>query len=363
MQSEPERIAPAASSGRNAGVDTLRIVSMLMILCVHVLTQGGVLAAVQPGTKAYAAAWLLRLFMLCDVNCFALITGYVSVDARFRLSRPIALWFEVFFYSALISGIFAVCGVYTFKPDMALLPVFNIRWWYVTAYFGMVLFQPYLNLLFDKLTRKQASKLVFTVIFVLSVLPTIYNRDLFRTSFGYSMLWLMALYVLGAYIKRHEPFKRLRRSWLIVYAVSMAFVFAAKMLFPGWGADGDYFAAFSSTFVLVGSLALFLFFSRVTMPRPVKALTRFFAPMTFGVYLIHVHPAVWNYLLENRFAFLTWRGALYLAAGVVGVALAAFLVCSAVDWLRIRLFKLIRAQKAADFLGDKLTALADRVFH
>lgn len=362
MQSETERIAPAANSGRNVGVDTLRVVSMLMILCVHILTQGGVLAAVQPGTAEYALAWLLRCFLIVDVNCFALITGYVSVDARFRLSRPIALWLEVLIYSVGISAVFRLLGIYAFVPDVAFLPVLNGRWWYVTAYFGMVLFLPFFRLLFDKMSRKQASMLVFAVILVLSVLPSFYDRDIFRSSKGYTMLWLMALYVIGAYIRRHEPFPRSRRRWLLVYALSMLVVWLTKLLLPRFGADGDYFVNFTSFFVLLGSVSLLLFFSRVSVAPAFRKLTAFFSPLAFGVYLIHVHPAVWNYLLAGRFAFLAEKGPLLLIPGVVGCALGIFLLCCAVDWLRSLVFRLLRVSRLAELLGDKLTALADKIF-
>ena len=53
----------ALVSTRNYGVDTLRIVSMLMIVVAHVFTQGGMLNAVEEGSANWYAAWALRIYM------------------------------------------------------------------------------------------------------------------------------------------------------------------------------------------------------------------------------------------------------------------------------------------------------------
>ena len=355
--------AAIKTTKRNYGVDTLRLASMLMILIAHIFTQGGVLAAAEPGTAQYYTAWLMRIFVICDVNCFALISGYAGVNSRFRASRPIALWLEVFAYSVGISALFRLFGIYEFDPAHTLLPVLSGRWWYVTAYLGMVPFTPFIALLFDKMTKKQASLLVFSLVFVLSVCPTALNRDIFRTSFGYSMLWLTALYIIGAYLKRYEPFKALRRGWLGVYALCMLAVFLSKVVIEALGGEnGNYFVSFTSLFVLVGSVALLMFFSRISMAEPVRRMTIFLSPMAFGVYLIHVHPCVWNYFMGGRWAFLAEKPAPLLALGVLGSAVAIFLVCAFIDWLRGLLARVLGINKLADVLGEKLTRLSNRVF-
>ena len=79
-------------------------------------------------------------------------------------------------------------------------------------------------------------------------------------------------------------------------------------------------------------------------------------------YLIHVHPAVWNFVLPNLFAPLAQLPMPVMLLSVIGSALAVFAVCAAVDWLRGLLFRLLGINKLADMVGDKLTALAEKVF-
>ena len=353
----------AKQTGRNYGVDTLRIVSMLMIVAVHIFTQGGVLAAAEQGSLNWYLAWLLRVFMIVDVNCFALITGYVSVDSRFRASRVISLWFQLIAYSVVISGLFRLLGISAFQPRATFFPVMSGRWWYMTAYFGIVFLIPFIGPLFDRISRRQASMLVCALICVFSLLPSLYNTDSFKLHGGYAMAWLGVLAVIGGYIKRFEPFKNIRRLWIVIYAASMLCVCAWKFTAEAAAlAYPDRFVNFTSIFVLIGSISLLMFFSRISMAPAVKKITKFVAPMAFGVYLIHVHPCVWNHVLAGRLAFLAAQNPAVMILGVIGFAPGIFILCAAVDWVRGLLFRLLRINKLADIIGSKLTVLAEKIF-
>lgn len=349
----------AAISTRNYGVDTLRMLSMLMIVVAHIFTQGGVLANVEQGSAGWFAAWALRIFVIVDVNCFALITGYVSADSRFRASKVIALWLQLFAYSVGIAALFRILGIGAFQPMSSFFPVLSGRWWYMTAYFGIVLFLPFMGILLRNLSRRQASLLVLALICVFSLLPSVYYKDTFRLQGGYDMAWLAILALIGGYIKRFEPFEKIRRGWLIIYVVCMVCICAWKFFAK---TAPDRFVNFTSIFALIGSAALVLFFSRISMAPAVRKLTKFLAPMTLGVYLIHVHPAVWNFVLPDLFAPLAQLSAPVMILCVIGSALVVFVFCAAVDWLRGLLFRLLRINKLADIVGDKLTALAEKVF-
>ncbi len=357
-----ETLAPKTSA-RNYGVDTLRIISMLMIVTVHIFTQGGVLAAAEQGSAGWYAAWILRIFMIADVNCFALISGYVSVDSRFRASRVVSLWFQLIAYSVVISGVFRVAEISAFQPRATLFPVLSGRWWYMTAYFGVVFLIPFIGPLFDRISRRQASLLVFALICVFSLAPSLYNSDSFKLHGGYAMAWLGIMAVIGGYIKRFEPFKNIRKGWLLIYAACMGCVCAYKFIATaaGW-AYPDRFVNFTSIFVLLGSIALLMFFVRINMAGPVKKVTKFVSPMAFGVYLIHVHPCVWNYVLAGRFAFLAEQSWIVMILGVLASALGIFVVCAAVDKVRALLFRLCRIDRLAELIGGKLTVLAEKVF-
>ena len=49
---------------RNYGIDFLRVISMFMIVILHILGNGGILASVQTGSSTYHASWLMEIALL-----------------------------------------------------------------------------------------------------------------------------------------------------------------------------------------------------------------------------------------------------------------------------------------------------------
>ncbi len=68
---------------RNYGIDILRIVSMVGVVCLHVLSHGGILK-LEHSPAAFSAIWFLGILAYPAVNCVVLISGYVGYkDERF----------------------------------------------------------------------------------------------------------------------------------------------------------------------------------------------------------------------------------------------------------------------------------------
>ena len=93
---------------RSAGLDLLRSLCMLMVVILHLLGRGGVMAAAVPFTPNYHLTWLWESAAYCAVDCYALLTGYLSVRSRFRPAPLLQLWLQVFCYSAGITALFAL---------------------------------------------------------------------------------------------------------------------------------------------------------------------------------------------------------------------------------------------------------------
>ena len=262
-----------------------------------------------------------------------------------------------------ITTVFRLFDWSAFQPDKTLFPILSGRWWYMTAYFGIVLIMPYIGRLFDAITRKQASMLVCAMIGMYSLFPTLYHADTFKLHSGYSMTWLMALAVIGGYIKRYDPFPKLRKGWLGLYVLFMSCICAYYFLGTGlnWE-DPDRFVQFTSIFALLGAISLMMFFARTDMKPWVRKITTLAAPTALGVYLIHVHPSVWNYILAGLFSSLARQNVLLMLLGVLGGALVIFVLCSLIDWVRAKLFQILKINTFADFIGNKLTEIAQCIF-
>lgn len=360
-------------TSRNYGIDLLRIVSMYLVVILHVLKQGGILDAAKYGSVQYHLAWLLETAAFCAVNCYGLVSGYVGLTSRFRLTNLLQLLLTVLFYSVGITALFAVFvpGSTDLKAWIrALLPfVFNM-YWYFSAYFCLFFFTPFLNHLMLTLHQRQASLLVLALVFLFSLLPTCFDRDIFMTENGYSFLWLAVLYLIGGYLRKYDCMKSISGKQLflgyiacvLVTWVSKAVIAFATARLLGYITLERILLNYTSPTILGCAVFLLLLFARF---RPSDGCTKwisFFSPLAFSVYLNHTHPLVWNHLLHNRFAGFAHYTPVTMAGAVLGTAITIWLVCSLIDALRLWLFRLLRINAMCNTLDQHLRVLFLRLF-
>ena len=97
---------------RNYGIDFLRILSMLFVLLLHILKQGGILSALDKLSLGYNLAWFIEVCAYCAVNCYALISGFIGYGSKHKYSNIINLYIQTAFYALLATGVF-----YVISPD------------------------------------------------------------------------------------------------------------------------------------------------------------------------------------------------------------------------------------------------------
>ncbi len=338
---------------------------MYLVVILHILGYGGVLANIGAESMKFKAAWLLEIAAYCSVNCYALLSGYVSVKSGFKYSRIIVLWLQVVFYTLLTTLIFKY-----YKPEVmmpgafirALTPVTSTQYWYFTAYVGMFFFIPFLNALINSLNKKQFKVLIASLVVIFSVVQTLIPGDIFKTSGGYSMFWLIVLYFIGAYFKLTENERKHGKLWCLAgFLISVLIVWAYKFLPLGHDFNGNLFVGYYSPFILSSAVFLFLFCSKLKITGKVpKALIKALAPASFGVYLIHTNPLIWESLLKNRFVSYAASSTPKLVLLVLVTAAVIYLACSIIDLIRIGLFKALKINKLADSLEKWFGSVLNR---
>lgn len=360
---------------KNYGVELLRIVSMLFVVILHVINFGGIsIFCVQanPGEFVlfphYKTMNIMLAFCYCAVNCYALISGYVSCKSKFKPSRIISLWLTVVSINAA-----AYIFGYFYKPEwVATLSLKNVftplisgQYWYFTAYVGLMVIMPALNAAANNLPKKQYGYMLVGMFVFFSLLPWYGVRDMFNTVTGYSMLWLVFMYLVGAYFRLHFtaenriPF--LKTGCAVVFvmsALAMAFIRFGKevnLLKSGAGYTlyaNDYL--YTSPYVVICSLALFLLFINIKIKNEILGkVISFVSATTFGIYLIHLNSVVLNNIIAGRFGSLTLKKPIFMAVGIVIAGVEIFVICGAVEKVRQLLFKVL--------FVDKLVSLIDKI--
>ena len=316
------------SSPRNYGIDLLRIVSMLMVVTLHVLYHGNILYGIKNGTIEYYTVWFIESCACCAVNCYAIISGYVGVSSKFRITSIVMLWIRVAFYSILITIILKICLpnlVGNGELVFSFFPVFTRQYWYFTSYFLLFFFMPFLNSALNTLSQNKVKVLVLFILLltVSQPLSFIFFPDVFRVSEGYSTWWLMVLY-----------FACISITWISKFTIQ----YITTCLFGEARYDDMFFKYYSIT-VLLSAVFLFLVFERLTIKKS-KKLVVFLSPLSFSVYLIHDNVHIRDNIM-TKFEWISKLPLFPMLLSVLFVVIGIYLICSIIDWIRAYLFRLI----------------------
>ncbi len=340
---------------RESGIELLRIVLMLMVCVLHTLIMGGVLESSRT-TLSFYTFTAMRSLCICAVDGYALISGYFSRKRPFRLSKIIRLWFTVLFYSAGIAcGIEVLhrltslgSSVGTLELIRSFLPV-SYGMWYFTAYFALFFIAPFLDDALSLVDRKSAMK-AFIVLFAVFTFPTLIQDGWFNN--GYSAMWLIVLYILGALIGKARLFEDLGKGKLLLgylCCCMVSFLLGGVMDFKNWG-------RYTSPSVLLSAVFLLLLFRKLKADYKIVYLV---SPLTFGIYLFHVNDLIKMYFIEERFVFINDHSLPVGVAMVILCAVVIFTVSGFVDLFRTFLFKIFHIDTLSERIGEKVDLLIE----
>ena len=360
---------------RNYGIDALRILTMLMIVILHILGQGGVLDNTTVLSKQYEFAWLLEIISYCAVNCYGIISGYVCLYSEIRYSRGAMLWLQTIFYTIGFVIVFYLLGselVTKQRIINAFFPITSRQYWYITAYFGLFLFISLLNAAIKNISHKEFKAFLCSFFVVISIIPTILkihlfdiNTDPYRLNNGYSMLWLCFLYLIGGYIRKYKLFDKVKNIYFFCgYIIAVLFTWLTKYLYEKAGIKdyGNIFVNYTSPTIVCAGIFLFLFFVNIKFKqRLARKIIESFAPVTLGVYIIHTNPLIWN-KFEGFASMFAHNSTGVMLIEVLFAAIGIYLVCSFIDLFRKKLFGILKIEVLLRKLDAKLQKGRDKEY-
>lgn len=331
---------------RNLGIDLYRIVLTFMICVLHTLGQGGLLASNAPGTLYFRIFWLLETAAYCAVDGYALISGYTAKEKDFDLKRISSLWIQVFFYSFIMSFVVSACGL---KGDMSTkaiilssFPASSEAYWYFSAYIPLIILEPFLVKGLKNIDD-EGLKTLFVVIVVIFSLSGLVS-DAYKTQVGYSFIWLTLLFILGYIIKRLGMFEKWSNKKLLLGSFITVFLSWGLMAING----NDKLISYISPTIVFDGIFLMVMFARF---KPNAKFVKALAPLTFGIYLFQNNRIMWS-TLKDLFLFVNDLNVFAIVPVVLLLGLAIFLAGTVVDFLRMQLFKVIKADKLASGLNN-----------
>ena len=357
---------------RNSNFELMRIVSMLMIVMCHTLGHGGLINNSQNQTLSFVFTFLFY-FILLHVNSFILLTGYYQSTSRFKQKKLWSLISSTMFYKIVIMIIFLWFGLIKLTKVQILWELFPLNideYWFVKYYFFLYCLSPILNYLINRTTKKEQTRILLILFFILSLIPFVTGDRAFSNT-GYTLTNFIFLYLIGAYLRRNPVkesylFKNLsKKSYKLILLSLLLFVVNFNVMIHYVSIElskynvvfNDFFngldtmtTCYSNPLLIIQTILYFLYFETLDIKSKfINNISR----LTLGVYLISDNNFIRMYIYKwigiDNGPIYSYKYLIYLLIATILI----FTFCALIEYIRQIVFKLIRKTKMSKKIREK----------
>lgn len=285
---------PKPQKARDTNIELLRIISMLGVVILHIVNSsmgGGLLLATK--TESVLAMNLLEACFVCAVNVYVLISGYyLSINNRRNIVKALELF-------ALVIAL-QLFGYLLGDNNCSVLGVLNCLIpsnWFVMLYVGLYFISPFLNIVIEKLSKKQYLWFLIIIVLFFSLYPTLIDLieslagiagrygtstiSMQGSQSGYTIVNFVLIYFIGGFLRKFGLENYKKRYVLLLFVV---FVLATL----GWlYLDFGSGQAYCNPLVIFEAVTIFIFFKKLNLPNLKPIL--WFSAASFMVYLTHIY--------------------------------------------------------------------------
>ena len=334
---------------RESNFEVMRTLAMFFIVVYHCLTHGvgggyG-FSTVQPVSLSNLLfSDFMLVFSSIAVNLYVMISGFFLIDLNFKLSRIVRTWVISCFYLFSISLLFISLGLKPFSIvtlGKSFFPLSTDAYWFVTQYIGLLILSPFLAIMLKQLTYRQYVGLLIGGAFIcLAIIPDFPLGKRFHVAHGNSLLSFSYLFVVAGFVKHHLD-QISPKKLLAAISVIVLLTFASE-IYVGTQQSISHLIWFDYNglpFILSILIFILVKQAKVSDNGALNGLVRL-APYTFGVYLIHDHLFVREWLWKTLSLASQCKEWLFPLI-VLGVCLMIFLFCSLVEAIRKKVFAIL----------------------
>lgn len=223
-----------------------------------------------------------------------------------------------------------------------IFPIMARRYWWMTTYFILYFFTPFINKLIGVLSRKQMMIFLGFSMLFFSFMPT-FTRWNWLVEPGNLPLFL-TLYVFGAYVKKYDiKFFEKNTTKLAVLILSVLFVWGSTIICKAVGAEDPFYFVWPMYKTPIVVLAIFLFdfilrFKNIKLKSVASEVITYIGGSVFGVYLIHMS-AICSLFYKEWFKNGSVYRTNHLIIHLLVTVLIIFMSCAFVDFIRIKLLE------------------------
>lgn len=337
---------------RNSNIELLRIVCMILIIWGHLTNKFSIEEPIL-GLN-YLESHLVKSFTIVAVNVFILISGYFSIS--FKLPRILKLGQLTWFYSVVLLVLAISFGWHSFNySDISfLLPIFSMKYWFITIYIILYILSPCLNQLALSLSKDKFKSILIIGFFIIYVWHTI-SFLLFTTrpinDAGYGIPNFIYLYLLGRYIKLHWNVSIIKQNFLHLYIIISVLLFIFQLVYSLiLGFSFTSLFSYNTLFVFAGALFLFLFFIKLEFNY--NSQINDWAKYCLAVYVIHEHLIFKKQLYE--FLQIADLPPIYFIPYSLLLSITLFFTLALVEKIRLYIFDKLENKINAQIMKTKI---------
>lgn len=338
---------------------------MFFVVLLHQLSRSGGLEFTE-NMSVYRSYWLLEIVAYGAVNMFAIISGYVGYrdsEKEHKWSSLLSIWAQAVFYGVIVSLAFKLAAPQSVAWRAIVknaFPVINNGYWYLTAYVGLFVLMPIIDSAVRTMSEDKLKATSVAIIIFFSVIGVFTGAD-FRTMNGYSVIWLVILYFIGATIKKCGLEEKISTGKCVLSAAALILItWLVKMSHIDFkiedlsvNINSDTLISYCSPTILIVSILFVLTFSRLKLSEKAGKVISKLASGAFAAYLINMNTYVWAYILPWQAPYMGEKSTLWLLATSIIFCVLFVAASIAIDLMRAKLFKIARI--------DRLLALPDRL--
>lgn len=276
---------------RQSNFEILRIISILLIISFHITIKSNYII-----NTLNLKNYLIKTFMFygeLGVNLFILISGYFQIKSKFKKEKVIKIIIEILFYNTFQ----VILAYYLINEPIKIINLIYSPYWFIRSYLIIYLLSPIINEILLKLNKKIYKQLLLTSILIWSIYPTIIGLvklDTESIDIYNRTIWLILMYILGAYINIYNVKKLDNKKTNIliiiitylILLISIPIFYKLKQSIPYYNQiEIAFFWTPNNILMLTLSLSIFMLFKNITIKN--NKIINKIASTTLGIYMIH----------------------------------------------------------------------------
>ncbi|HEL1756366.1 acyltransferase family protein [Streptococcus suis] len=333
---------------RDSKLELIRIFSMLFIVSSHYVLHGGIVNEVTGFDFNGLTSDFLYIGGKIGANLFIMLSGYLLCDCIYKTERLLKTALITLFYSTigLLLGLIVFNDISVIDIIKSFFPIITDRYWFVTTYFLILVFMPYLNYAIIILNKKQLEFLLLLGFVLWCFIPTFFNQDLNFSNF----IWFIFLYILGSGMKKYKFLYVDTAKSFIISLVFYLLIFISIQLLKLCSLQSEFFE--TKIYFFTNSHSILTFFFTVFFFNGMLSLKSFtnywinkVAKATFAIYLIHDNDFIREWLWKDLLKVSDYRHSSIFIWHYIFSILLIFLIGVILEILREVVFKMLLEDK------------------